>query len=111
MICVRCNTENAAGGKYCRSCGAALGAVCPRCGSVTEPADRFCTSCGLNLEARPEPAPHFTAPMTEAGVQLPSTKQYSHEEIKELLALRQATRRESAGQKTLSQDDVDKLFG
>ncbi len=49
MICERCGTENRAGRRFCKSCGAGLAASCPVCGAPAEPGDRFCGVCGSPL--------------------------------------------------------------
>lgn len=101
MICPHCNSENPARGKFCGACGSTLGSICSRCGNVSEPDDRFCSSCGLaagdvNLSVSPR---------------LPSTiKQYSPQEIEELLILRRSMRKAENASITLNQEDVDKLF-
>ena len=101
MICPHCNAENPAGGKFCGACGSALGSVCSRCGNVSHLDDRFCSSCGLaagDVDSSISP-------------RLPSTvKQYTPQEIEELLMLRRSMRKAESISKTLNQDDVDKLF-
>ncbi len=39
MTCERCGTENRAGRRFCRACGAPLSASCPNCGTPAEPGD------------------------------------------------------------------------
>jgi class 3 adenylate cyclase len=53
LVCVACSTENRAGRRFCRSCGAPLGAPCPACGAANEPDDRFCGSCGSSIGDEP----------------------------------------------------------
>ncbi len=108
MICVRCNTDNLASAKFCRSCGAALGTVCPHCGTVSHPDDQYCTSCGLDLA---KALSGGAAASHRPGAAIPVAEQYTPEEIAELLALRKTVKKEETSAKTLSQDDVDKLFG
>ncbi len=111
MICVQCNVENPDSGKFCRSCGATLGILCTRCGVVARPDDRYCTSCGFSLAGQSgEGSPTFSS-RPGSGDRAPSVKQYTPLEIEELLALRKTVKREEAGAKTLSQADVDDLFG
>jgi class 3 adenylate cyclase/tetratricopeptide (TPR) repeat protein len=57
MICERCGTENRAGRRFCRACGATLAASCPSCGAPAEPGDRFCGACGSQLQVGEAPAP------------------------------------------------------
>jgi class 3 adenylate cyclase len=64
MICERCGTENRAGRRFCRSCGAPLAATCPTCGSPAEPGDRFCGVCGSPL---PELAGAGVVPSAPGG--------------------------------------------
>ncbi|HSG85243.1 MAG TPA: AAA family ATPase, partial [Candidatus Limnocylindrales bacterium] len=49
LACAACATENRVGRRFCRACGAPLGAPCPACGAANEPDDRFCGSCGSEL--------------------------------------------------------------
>ncbi len=37
-------------GKFCVSCGAALGSVCPKCGKISKATDKFCPDCGTALK-------------------------------------------------------------
>ena len=101
MICPHCNAENPAGGKFCGACGSTLGSVCSRCGNVSEPDDRFCSSCGLAAgDVDLSISPRLPSPV----------KQYTPQEIEELLILRRLMRKVENASKTLNQDDVDKLF-
>lgn len=103
MTCPHCGAENTAGVKFCRSCGLALDNSCRKCGHAAGQDDRFCTACGQPL-VMPESSP-------DARRQALQTKQYSPEEIEELLVLRRLTKKQEIASKTLNQDDVDKLFG
>jgi ribosomal protein L40E len=51
--CPGCGAENEPGTKFCRECGAKLGApaasFCPQCGAKSEPGRRFCGECGAQL--------------------------------------------------------------
>src|SRR5262245_54628596 len=49
MGCARCAGNNPPGAKFCRLCGAALGAVCPSCGHASDADSRFCNECGVAL--------------------------------------------------------------
>jgi class 3 adenylate cyclase/tetratricopeptide (TPR) repeat protein len=53
MTCGRCGTENAAGRRFCASCGESFPRSCPRCRFVNEPLDHFCGGCGAALESPP----------------------------------------------------------
>ena len=48
MICPSCRTENPADGRFCLSCGSALGG-CPSCGAANPSAANFCGTCGTRL--------------------------------------------------------------
>ncbi|HET7568545.1 MAG TPA: adenylate/guanylate cyclase domain-containing protein [Gaiellaceae bacterium] len=56
MICPSCETENRAGARFCRQCGASLAEHCPDCGAPVEPGQRFCDGCGRGLAAPAPPA-------------------------------------------------------
>lgn len=57
--CPACGTGNAAGNRFCLSCGGSLaargpvekGSSCPACGAVPVPGSKFCLSCGASLAA------------------------------------------------------------
>ncbi len=51
MICPSCESENRAGARFCRECGASFAETCPDCGSAVEPGQRFCDGCGRALAA------------------------------------------------------------
>jgi class 3 adenylate cyclase/tetratricopeptide (TPR) repeat protein len=53
MTCGRCGTENAAGRRFCASCGESFPRSCPRCRFVNGPLDHFCGGCGAALESAP----------------------------------------------------------
>jgi class 3 adenylate cyclase/tetratricopeptide (TPR) repeat protein len=44
--CVRCQSENKEGRKFCASCGGAFARTCEACGYANEASDRFCGGCG-----------------------------------------------------------------
>ena len=111
MVCRECNTENRSGGKFCTSCGAPLGIICSRCGKVNELDDRHCGSCGLALAISLK---EESSASTQSSTSLASSaaiKQYSRQEVEELLALRKALIKEESSAEPMSQDDIDKLFG
>jgi hypothetical protein len=111
MVCRGCNAENPSAGKFCTSCGAPLGITCNRCGIVNELDDHFCGTCGSALvgSLSEESSASFRS-ATSLGSSA-TTKQYSPQEIEELLALRRVLKKEESSAEALSQDDVDKLFG
>jgi len=51
VICSICGTENPAGTKFCKECGARLAAACPSCGAVLLPDAKFCGECGSSAIA------------------------------------------------------------
>ena len=55
MQCPRCQAENRERARFCRACGAMLGAGCPSCGAKVEEGSRFCDGCGALLAAAPAP--------------------------------------------------------
>jgi len=54
--CPACGTQNEAGVKFCRECGAKLTAeqtaerLCPQCGAAVREGKKFCTECGCKME-------------------------------------------------------------
>jgi membrane protease subunit (stomatin/prohibitin family) len=53
VICASCHAPNAAGAKFCSSCGTGLAppkaAHCTQCGAAAAPNAKFCGSCGAAL--------------------------------------------------------------
>jgi class 3 adenylate cyclase/tetratricopeptide (TPR) repeat protein len=49
IACAQCGFENAAGRKFCGSCGSSLALLCATCGAANEPGMRFCGECGSAL--------------------------------------------------------------
>jgi predicted ATPase/class 3 adenylate cyclase len=49
IACPHCGFENAAGRKFCGSCGSPLAATCASCGAANDPGMRFCGECGSPL--------------------------------------------------------------
>ncbi|MGH2769486.1 MAG: double zinc ribbon domain-containing protein [Actinomycetota bacterium] len=49
MRCSTCGTQDDAGGKFCRECGALLPRSCPSCGSENDLRSKFCGECGAGL--------------------------------------------------------------
>lgn len=50
IVCPSCKTQNNAGFKFCKKCGARLQNNCPDCGYPLAPDAHFCTNCGKKLD-------------------------------------------------------------
>src|SRR2546429_858910 len=57
MKCPRCQAENRERARFCRECGATLGAVCSSCGAKVEAGSKFCDGCGAPVDATTAPGP------------------------------------------------------
>jgi class 3 adenylate cyclase/tetratricopeptide (TPR) repeat protein len=57
MRCLRCESDNPEGTKFCIECGLPLRVQCPRCGADTLPRAKFCGECGTPLTAQSPPPP------------------------------------------------------
>ena len=110
MVCKQCKAEVEGGAKFCTSCGVPLGVICDRCGSANLPHDRFCASCGLalvaSLSVESAPSARLKTEVIDPG----SMRQYTPDEIDELLSLRRTMKLEEPSSKSLSQSEIDKLF-
>lgn len=109
MICQNCQTENADTRKYCKNCGDLIGFICPKCMTLNEFSDKFCGNCGLNLE-KIKFDENFV-PLSQDSVFIGAISQYNSTEIAELLVLRNKIFEESERSKTLTQDEIDNIFG
>src|SRR5712692_11983135 len=49
MKCLRCQSENPAGQKFCGQCGARLAILCPSCNTPNSHDQKFCGECGTQL--------------------------------------------------------------
>ncbi|HEU5215411.1 MAG TPA: adenylate/guanylate cyclase domain-containing protein [Gaiellaceae bacterium] len=97
IACAQCGFENAAGRKFCGSCGSPLAVVCGTCGAANEPGMRFCGECGSALAGEAGP-PATGAPEKIAERRLvsvlfadlvgftPSSESRDPEEVRELLS-------------------------
>lgn len=110
MVCNQCHAEVEQSAKFCTTCGASLGLVCQRCGSANLPEAGYCASCGFALapSLSGESAP--SARLRTEVIDPESMRQYTPEEIDELLALRRAMKVEEPPPKGLDQSEIDKLF-
>jgi hypothetical protein len=78
---------------------------CPKCNADISPSSKFCNSCGAAiLEIAPKPAP--VVPANVAGGAL-----FSESEIKSLVTINEKMVKSGGKQSSVSQDDIDKLFG
>ena len=109
MTCPRCKAENAADRRFCRNCGTAFGILCAKCDHQNSIEDKFCGFCGF---------PISTAQMQNAAgaavsfrFRHMSVRQYSAQEVEELLTLRRAMQRDRDASRTLGQDDINEIFG
>jgi hypothetical protein len=108
ILCLRCNADNDAVRKFCKSCGSPLGILCDRCGSVNRFEDKFCGICGLSFVNASQ---QTNAPEHPSGrASSASSKQYSDADIEELLLLRRAMGKEKSAIDIVNQHDIDKLF-
>jgi class 3 adenylate cyclase/tetratricopeptide (TPR) repeat protein len=62
MQCIRCQTDNREGRRFCSKCGAALAAACSSCGFSNELGDEFCGGCGERLGAASSTVTRFASP-------------------------------------------------
>ena len=63
MKCPRCQADSREGARFCRECGALLGAVCPNCGARIEADSKFCESCGAPATSTAAPS-RFASPQS-----------------------------------------------
>jgi class 3 adenylate cyclase len=63
--CARCGESNAAGQRFCSSCGTSLWLPCPSCGEPSPPGARFCGNCGTALDATNTAPPVRSQPVEE----------------------------------------------
>jgi hypothetical protein len=108
LNCSKCGKENEAGRNFCAFCGAPLGAFCDRCQHIINPSDQYCGNCGLMLAASLSQQAAKPKPVAKAAKKM--VRQYSPEEIKEMLDLRVQNSSESQSQVTMNQDEIDNLF-
>ncbi len=90
-----------------------MGIICDRCGVVNHFEDRYCGTCGLVLAGalKNESIPEAPTAQPQATI-LPhtSTRQYSAQDMEELLSLRRAMKEKEPTTKILNQNDIDDLF-
>ena len=63
MKCVRCQSENRIGAKFCEQCGIAFSRACSSCGSELSVTAKFCANCGQPA-ALGESVPNSRAPQS-----------------------------------------------
>jgi hypothetical protein len=83
---------------------------CSRCGKVNDPESRFCNACGMSLLGSVTEDSPETSLTSSSSAPSSTPRQFSPQDIEELLLLRKVVKREDRGAKVLKQDDVDKLF-
>jgi len=105
MDCPNCHSANEGNRRFCRECGAPLGNLCKRCNHLGPLEDKFCANCGNSLAVNSQER-LFSPPE-----QPDKPRQYSPEEIQDLLSLRKVARQEEAASAKVSQSDVDSIFG
>ena len=107
-VCAHCGAAGSPGRKYCTSCGSPLGHFCKTCGAMGSPDDHYCGVCGTVLAEGVRDAKRRN-PLR--GLEATTVvKQYSVEEVEELLLLRRAMNCTAASAETLGQNDIDDLF-
>lgn len=107
MECPNCKFANDEAQRFCSACGTALGNVCKRCGTAGRHDAKFCGMCGTA----------FVSPGNQQGLFTRSAitpshtpRQYTGEEIEDLLSLRVLARQEALNSEQLTQKDLDALF-
>lgn len=96
MHCSTCGSENPAGAKFCKDCGARLSRCCPSCGHEAGADARFCTECGAPL------ASSAAAPAASALSAAPDPIDYTPRHLVERILAEQAAmeaRGASAGER------------
>jgi len=67
MKCAKCQSENAAGSKFCSTCGAPLTIRCPKCNNVSSAEAKYCFTCGHFLAEPGGDEPPAQADITQAA--------------------------------------------
>ncbi len=97
LSCHRCNTGNAEGRRFCKSCGASLLVPCKLCSFGNSLEDLFCGGCGRKLSGQEETNPSQPA-NSDLGIQ-------------ELLAEIETEKgSKEVAKKVFDQDDLEALF-
>jgi Double zinc ribbon len=104
MECYHYHVQNDGEWKFCKECGAPLGSYCQRCKNVGDINDKYCGVCGTTLALNAQK--RLFSPPEEPGI----PKQYSPDEIQDLLSLRKIARQEEAASSRVTQTDVDSIF-
>ncbi len=108
MNCPRCAVENEEIRKFCHSCGAPMGILCDRCATVNSLHDKYCGNCGFALTASVVDVKKGRegSAMKLGGI----PRQYTDEEIQELLQLRFSQKQGTSEQQQLDQNEIDAIF-
>ncbi len=107
MECPNCKSANDDIQRFCVACGTALGNVCKRCGTAGTHDAKFCGMCGAPFTTLGEQKRLFT-PAAITPTHTP--RQYTAEEIEDLLSLQALANQEAMDSEQLSQKDLDSLF-
>jgi Double zinc ribbon len=107
MDCPKCNSANDDAQRFCSVCGTALGNVCKRCGTAGKHEAKYCGMCGTAFVSSGGQQRLFSrAAITPTH----TPRQYTPEEIEDLLSLQVLARQEAQNSEQLSQKDLDSLF-
>jgi len=111
MVCIKCNSGDNYGRKYCHECGAKLGMLCVHCGFTNGEHDRYCGGCGA-LTTDKTAVDGKTEGQTSDEGHKRFFSQYDSAELDTVMS--QAERLKSKIEErvfpTFQQDDIDKLF-
>jgi hypothetical protein len=79
--------------------------ICAKCKTENTAAAKYCSHCGTVL---PE---EVVVPVATVSAQRSGTHYFSESEVKILLEINEKTVKSGANQSSVSQTDIDKLFG
>jgi class 3 adenylate cyclase/predicted ATPase len=102
MRCETCGSENPAGARFCKECGARLSRHCPQCGHESGSGDKFCNECGASLTV-PADLPSGVRPT------LPAPIDYTPRHLAERILAEQAAM-EARGARAGERKTITALF-